>query len=87
MRELINKALEIAEEYPVFPCDVKKRPICAGGFKAATQDADEIERLFSAPNAALIGMPTGAISGIDVVDIDVRDGKACLLYTSPSPRD
>jgi hypothetical protein len=76
MNELINKALEIAEEYPVFPCDVKKRPICAGGFKAATQDADEIERLFSAPNAALIGMPTGAISGIDVVDIDVRDGKA-----------
>lgn len=76
MRELINKALEIAEEYPVFPCDIKKRPICAGGFKAATQDAEQIERLFSAPNAALIGMPTGAISGIDVVDIDVRDGKA-----------
>ena len=76
MNDLISKALEVAEEYPIFPCDAKKRPICAGGFKAATQDANEIERLFSAPNAALIGMPTGEISGIDVVDIDVRDGKA-----------
>jgi hypothetical protein len=75
MVDLINKALEIAEEYPVFPCDVKKRPVCEGGFKAATQDPDEIERLFSVPNAALIGMPTGQISGVSVIDIDVRDAK------------
>lgn len=75
MVDLVSKALEIAEEYPVFPCDVKKRPVCEGGFKAATQDPDEIERLFSVPNAALIGMPTGEISGLSVIDIDVRDGK------------
>jgi hypothetical protein len=73
--DLINKALEIAEEYPVFPCDVKKRPVCEGGFKAATQDPDEIERLFSVPNAALIGMPTGADKRLSVIDIDVRDAK------------
>jgi hypothetical protein len=75
MVDLVSKALEIAEEYPVFPCDVKKRPVCEGGFKAATQDPDEIERLFSVPNAALIGMPTGQISGVSVIDIDVRDMK------------
>jgi hypothetical protein len=73
--DIISTALEIAEEYPVFPCDVKKRPVCQGGFKAATQDPDEIERLFSTQGAALIGVPTGAISGLSVIDIDVRDGK------------
>ena len=80
MSEIINKALEVGEEYPVFPCDDKKRPICEGGFKAATQDPDEIERLFSRPNAALIGVPTGVISGLSVVDIDVRDGKAGIEW-------
>lgn len=73
--DIISKALEVAEDYPVFPCDVKKRPVCQGGFKAATQDPDEIERLFSASNAALIGIPTGEASGVSVIDIDVRDGK------------
>ena len=72
---LIDKALEVAEDYPVFPCDAKKRPVCKGGLKAATQDPDEVERLFSAGNAALIGIPTGEVSGVSVIDIDVRDGK------------
>jgi hypothetical protein len=73
--DIISKALEVAEDYPVFPCDTKKRPVCHGGFKAATQDPDEVERLFSASNAALIGIPTGEVSGVSVIDIDVRDGK------------
>lgn len=73
--DIISTALEVAEDYPVFPCDVKKRPVCQGGFKSATQDPDEIERLFSLPGAALIGMPTGEVSGVSVIDIDVRDGK------------
>ena len=73
--DIISTALEVAEDYPVFPCDVKKRPVCQGGFKAATQDPDEVERLFSLPGAALIGMPTGEVSGVSVIDIDVRDGK------------
>lgn len=75
MVDLINTALEVAEEYPVFPCDAKKRPVCQGGFKAATQDPDEVERLFSISGAALIGIPTGEASGLAVIDIDVRDGK------------
>ena len=73
--DIISKALEVAEDYPVFPCDTKKRPVCQGGFKAATQDPDEIEKLFSVPGAALIGVPTGEQSGVSVIDIDVRDGK------------
>jgi len=73
--ELINNALKLSEDFPVFPCNRQKQPVCAGGFKAATQDPEEIVRLFSIPNAELIGMPTGSASGISVVDIDVRDGK------------
>jgi|DEB0MinimDraft_6_1074348.scaffolds.fasta_scaffold08240_3 hypothetical protein len=73
--DIISKALEVGEDYPVFPCDIKKRPVCQGGFKAATQDPDEIERLFSIKGAALIGVPTGEASGLAVIDIDVRDGK------------
>ena len=53
--DLLSTALEISEEYPVFPCDKNKRPVCQGGFKAATQDPDEVERLFSISGAALIG--------------------------------
>lgn len=74
-QELINAALEVADEYPIFPCDENKVPVCKGGFKAATQDPDEIQKLFSIPGAALIGMPTGEASGLSVIDIDVRDGK------------
>jgi len=80
MTDLINIALEIGEQFPVFPCNTKKSPVCNGGFKAATQDPDEIERLFSLPNAALIGVPTGAVSGMSVVDIDVRDGKEGITW-------
>ena len=75
MSDLINIALEVAENYPVFPCNSKKQPVCNGGFKAATQDPDQIEVLFNSPNAALVGVPTGEISGMSVIDIDVRDGK------------
>ena len=66
---IIDKALEIGEEYPVFPCDARKRPICEGGFKAATQDPDKIQQMFSNPSAALIGVPTGEVSGLSVIDI------------------
>ena len=76
MADIIDKALEVAEEYPVFPCDEKKRPIVEGGYKAATQCVDTVVAMFSSPSAKLIGMPTGDISGLSVIDIDIRDGKA-----------
>jgi len=78
---LIAKALEVADEYPVFPCGANKAPIVSGGFKSATQDPDEIERMFSLPAAELIGVPTGEASGLAVIDIDIRDGKAGKEWT------
>lgn len=79
-KDLVNAAIEVADEFPVFPCDENKRPVCSGGFKAATQDPDEIVRLFSIKGAALIGIPTGEASGLSVIDIDVRDGKQGLEW-------
>jgi Bifunctional DNA primase/polymerase, N-terminal len=50
-------------DLPVFPCSLDKRPLSAGGFKAAKQ----IEPQGFWP---LVGVPTGATSGFDVLDID-----------------
>jgi predicted P-loop ATPase len=72
---LIEKAQGLAfAGIPVFPLTVEKRPVIkgGGGFTGATTDPGEIERMFSHPRAALIGVPMGAASGFDAIDIDVR---------------
>ncbi len=72
---LVDDALAIAATgVPVFPCSSEKNPVCAGGFKAATTDPGRIRSLFSHSAAALIGMPTGAVSGIVALDVDSRNG-------------
>lgn len=73
---LIRIALAIAKNtnWLVFPCLETKAPATAHGFKDASRDPDVIQRMFAQPRAALIGVPTGAVSGFDVLDIDVKDG-------------
>ena len=73
---IVTNALRLADDgWKVFPCDDQKAPVCKSGFKAASDDPIEIVRLFSLPNARLIGRPTGAESGLVVVDIDIKGGK------------
>jgi hypothetical protein len=73
---LVDHALRLADDgLPVFPCRSNKAPACPGGFKDATIDPAEIERLFAHGKAKMIGLPTGQASGIVVVDIDVKNGK------------
>ena len=75
MTELTNKALGLAEiGIPVFPLRSNKRPCHEGGFKAASTDEATICRAFADPLAALIGVPTGAASGFDTLDLDPRSG-------------
>lgn len=57
---------------PCFPCGADKRPVIATGFKAATLDPAQIRAAFDRPGAELIGVPTGAVSGWVVIDIDIR---------------
>ena len=58
----------------IFPCGPSKRPTCPHGFKDAVADAPSIARLLSLYPGPLIGVATGVISGIDVIDIDPRHG-------------
>ena len=59
---------------PVFPCGAEKTPLTEHGFKDATRDPKTIRRAFSHPAAKLIGVPTGATTGIDVLDLDPGHG-------------
>jgi hypothetical protein len=73
---LLFAALRLAERgRPVFPCRVaNKRPLVPRGFHEASTDPEAIRRWWTRWPTALIGMPTGASSGMVVVDLDVKNG-------------
>lgn len=56
---------------PVFPCDTSKRPLVATGFKAATRGPATVADWWARWPDALIGVSTGAASGLHVMDLDV----------------
>jgi len=58
---------------PVFPCAPGgKRPIPERGFHAATVDARQVEAWWRQQPRANLAIPTGAASGVVVVDVDVH---------------
>jgi hypothetical protein len=58
----------------IFPCRNKK-PACLHGFYDAVSDPDAIADLFRRyPRARQIGIATGAINDLDILDIDPRKG-------------
>jgi len=65
-----------ADGWACFPCLGSKAPACPGGFKSAVSDPDLIVDLFGRHPAPLIGVATGAVSGVDVLDLDARHGAA-----------
>lgn len=57
---------------PVFPCSPGgKQPMTAHGFHDATTDLRQIDAWWGQAPAANIGVPTGGLSGVVVVDVDV----------------
>jgi hypothetical protein len=58
----------------VIPCLADKGTRVPGGYKAAVADLAGIARLFSKYPDPLIGVATGCINCIDVIDIDPRHG-------------
>ncbi|MEY6434208.1 DUF3987 domain-containing protein [Thioalkalicoccus limnaeus] len=70
---------------PVFPCNPEnKRPLTAHGFKDATTDKDQIRQWWQRWPNALIGMPTGAVTKVFVLDVDNdpltgKDGESSLF--------
>ncbi|MFT4213265.1 MAG: bifunctional DNA primase/polymerase [Microbacterium sp.] len=66
-RELVRHGV------PVFPCAPGgKRPIPERGFHEATVDAWQVENWWRQRPRANIAIPTGAASGVVVVDVDVH---------------
>ncbi|MBB2955972.1 bifunctional DNA primase/polymerase [Pseudoclavibacter helvolus] len=66
---------------PVFPCAPGgKRPIPERGFREATTDISQVEAWWGQRPRANLAIPTGAASGVVVVDVDVHkvDGYAAL---------
>jgi hypothetical protein len=71
MTATLTKALALAEwGLPVFPCAATKRPTCPRGFLDASRDASAVRALWRAHPGPLIGVPTGAVTGIFVLDCD-----------------
>ena len=62
--------------WAVFPCRLDKRPACPHGFKDASRDPPEIEALWRRYPGPLVGIATGAVSGIWVLDVDVKHQEA-----------
>jgi bifunctional DNA primase/polymerase-like protein len=58
----------------IFPCGWNKRPCTPNGFKDAVSDAASIEKLWARYPGPLVGVATGAVSGITPLDIDPRNG-------------
>ncbi len=79
---LTQSALWLAQEMrlPVFACGPDKRPVTQHGFQDATHDAVEIQRQFASPGAAMIGVPTGEVSGFFCLDLDVKNGGGGLEW-------
>lgn len=86
-------ALDYAKKgWPVFPCNPKestdprkkgqpdKKPLTKNGFQDATTDLMKVRNWWEKWPDALIGIPTGAYSGIVVLDSDIeRNGKGKLI--------
>ena len=71
-----------AAGYPVFPCSTRKSPLTPRGYLDATTDVGTIMRWWRAHPDALMGLPTGEVTGLLVVDLDRKspadDGVASL---------
>jgi hypothetical protein len=74
--DLVSAATAYASAgIPVFPCAPHgKPPLTRRGFHDASMDELQITQWWARWPEANIGIPTGAASGINVVDVDVHPG-------------
>jgi hypothetical protein len=74
--KLLHEALNCAKAgIPVFPCYPRtKRPAIGGGFKSASSDPDIVRMWWTEMPDANIGMPTGSVTELFVLDVDRDKG-------------
>jgi hypothetical protein len=69
----MDHAIRLAEEgFATFPCNCSKRPACPHGFKAASTDTAVIRDLWEHHRGELVGIATGSVSDLAVLDIDAK---------------
>jgi hypothetical protein len=62
----------LALRIPIFPCNPDdKRPLTVHGFKDASREEAQVRAWWTRFPDAMIGIPTGEVSGVWVLDIDV----------------
>jgi len=62
----------ISQKIKIFACNADKTPAISAGFYGATTDPATLKVQFKHPETMLIGMPTGNMNGLVVIDIDVN---------------
>jgi hypothetical protein len=74
--DLFAAALTLsARGLPVFPVKPRSKvPATVDGFKSATIDPDQLRAWWQQWPDANVGVPTGAVSGFVVLDVDARHG-------------
>lgn len=66
---------------PVFPCvPGEKTPIVGSGFQQATDDLRRVQGWWRWQPTANVGIPTGAVSGLVVIDVDVHGVNGYASY-------
>src|SRR5262249_11253771 len=81
MSNMHAAALQLAQKgLAVFPCQLRgKEPACDTALHAATIDVERINPWWQTFPDLNIGIATGTVSGVFVLDIDGEDGEGSLL--------
>ncbi len=66
--------ISVTQDMPVFPCRPDKKPYTGNGFKNATYNPHQIIKWWEKWPDALLGMPTGKMSGYCILDVDDKNG-------------
>src|SRR5215831_3480957 len=73
----LQAALDLARSgLALFPCGYSKRPTCEHGLLDATTDATVLRKLWRRHGGELVAVRTGAVSGVDVLDLDAKHSDA-----------
>jgi hypothetical protein len=86
--DVCRMAINLARNcgFAVLPCRGDKTPACPHGFHDAVSDAKQIAELWHRWPGELIGIATGARSGIDVIDVDPDHAEAVTWWRANHPR-
>lgn len=77
--------LALNRSWSVFPCRNDKRPACPHGFKDAVSEPGAVADLWRRFPGPLIGVATGLMSGLFVLDLDIKHAAALHWWQINEP--